>query len=529
LSAYQPGYALTHLWPAGIGHGDQNQTLPEQLLTALVPGSIQGMVTDQSTGKPISGATVTVMNVPFTNVTLTTTTDIYGNYSFSAVPATPPASAAGAITSSYVVTASAPGYSSVIQGNATGSISPTPITVGTQAALTINFQLPMVGGSIAGTVVTTAQVAVPSAVVTATLIGTPGTTTSGKSVIVIADTTGSYLFANLPPGNYSLTAATSASGTAGPVVTKTVTSGSALTGVTLIAGSGTTTATGHDSISGVVQYAVGVTVQPVVGATVQLYDQTGLTLLFTTTTNASGNYSFTNLADGTYEVKAAAGAQSQSPTQSVTVTSTVNAGAATGVNFSVSPLFTFPMGLSMVSVPFSYSAGAGDSAAILGLAPLSTGQIPIAAYNPSSNSYLLYPNLPGADGKQTVPGRAYWIKEASPQVFISAGTVVSSPFQETLSAGWNMIGNPFTTAIDWNLLQIEAPIAIGSVPANTFMSMQAALTSGLIQAPLWTYSQAQGQYIGATTLQAFGGYWIYVNPQMSQNQSLTIQFVNPLI
>ncbi|HET6386856.1 MAG TPA: carboxypeptidase regulatory-like domain-containing protein [Armatimonadota bacterium] len=527
VTAASPGYALSHSADGIQGHGDQTISGVNEFLAKLEPGTIMGQVTDAVTGAPIAGATVTVTNIPFASVTFTTTTDSNGNYVITGVPATPPAN--GVSATSYEVQVSANGYSSVtITGYGTNGTAPPPILVPSQGTVTVNASLVSAPGSISGTVVDPNNSLVSGATVTAS-----PATAGASAVTATTDSQGVFTFTGLSADTYTLQATATGFGPS-QKVTKPVAAGASITGITLQltkgtgggTGGGTTGGAGADSISGHVTVSSAGVSAPLSGLTVELFAganavTTG-TPLQSVTTDASGLYTFTGLADGTYTVIVLAPGQSQTPTANVTVAAATNGGAATQ-DFTLSPLTVFPAGIIMISLPYNYSGTSVDAATILGL-PGAGSSAPIATYDPTANQYLFYPNLPGGNGRQTQPGRGYWIKETSPMPFLTAGTPLASPFSETLAPGWNEIGDPFTTSVDWNLVQFSVPVAVGGNPPNTFITLQDALVNHIVGSPLYAYSVTQQQYVQTTTLQPFQGYWIYINPQGSMNQPVTLRF-----
>lgn len=515
-----PGFALEHAGTFGVGHGDQTILGSTILLNKLEPGTVTGKVTDSATGKPLAGVTVTLVNVPFTNVTQTTTTDANGNYTFTNVPATPPAGTMGISASSYVLTFSATGYNTVVLGVAPNSANNVAIPVLSQQTTVINAALVIQGGSITGTV-TDGTNPFPNATVTAT-----PTTLTTKPIVVTANAQGIFTFQNLNPDVYILVA-TAPGRMAGTPVRETVAAAATITGVILTIGPTTTVTTpppgtvvNTDSISGMVTISSGTTTQPVVNGQVQLLNSAGATVMATTNTSSTGAYSFTALADGTYQVNVSSANQAQAAPVTVTLNSAINNGAATGINFTLAPLFTFPEGISMLSIPYTYSAGAGDAASLFGT------QF-IAEYQPLPiNNYLFYPNLPGDAGRQVQPGRGYWVQSASPTLFLTPGSPVASPFNLLVAPGWNQIGDPFTSAVDTSLIQVIVPFAVGNNPANQPLRLQDALTAGIIRTPIFGYSQANNAYFPTSTLAPFLGYWLYVDPTGSKNQPVTLVFTN---
>jgi len=198
---------------------------------------------------------------------------------------------------------------------------------------------------------------------------------------------------------------------------------------------------------------------------------------------------------------------------------------------SLGPLAIFPMGISLVSLPFDYSSTDTDAAALFGLTAMPGGFASIAIYDPATNKYLIYPNLPGDNGKQTMPGRGYWIFEESPFDFNLPGASVSSPFSETLQPGWNMLGDPFSNPVSTDDLQITDPVAVGSVPANTPQTISQAIRSGIIGSPFWSWDNANNQYVSQdptmATLQPYVGYWLFINSQPTGDQGVTLTFTDP--
>ena len=285
-------------------------------------------------------------------------------------------------------------------------------------------------------------------------------------------------------------------------------------------------ATGADTISGDVSASFDGVSIPISGASVGLIDTITLTPLASTTTDATGHYSFGALSDGSYTVSVLSPGQPGPITQVIVLASTVNNGAGV-LPFTVPPLAIVPSGLSMASLPYDFSASSLTAASVLSITVSGTGQANIATYDPTAVTYLLYPNLPGANGTQTVPGRGYWIREDSQKPIIVGGNPVPSPFYISLAPGWNIIGDPFTRAVTVASLQFAVPVAIGTNPAGASLSFANAVAAQLVGPDVWGYNAAQNAYAATTTLQPFIGYWVYLSPLVSQGQAVTLTFTNP--
>src|SRR5579864_1437159 len=220
------------------------------------PGSITGHVSDSSSGAAIAGATVSYSGG-------STSTDSSGNYTLSNVA-----------PGSYTVTASAAGHS-----NASA-----PVSVTSNQASTLNFQLAPVTnspGAISGRVT---NITTGGAVSGATVSFSGGSAT--------ADSNGNYSFSGVTPGSYSVTAAHSGFFN----VTHSVTVNSGQTSTLNFA-----MATGGKIAGTVTNTSGGV----IAGASVTL---TGGSISTTvhTTTNSSGVYNSNWMPVGTYTVTVSA-------------------------------------------------------------------------------------------------------------------------------------------------------------------------------------------------------------------------------
>ncbi|HET6385812.1 MAG TPA: hypothetical protein VFJ58_20665 [Armatimonadota bacterium] len=186
--------------------------------------------------------------------------------------------------------------------------------------------------------------------------------------------------------------------------------------------------------------------------------------------------------------------------------------------------YRYPAGISMASVPYDYSSQGTDAAVLFGLRDVTPA--PIAIYDPAKTAYDFYPTLLDS-GKQTRPGRAYWVMESASQPSPAPGDLVASPFTESLSPGWNMIADPFPTALDASTLQLTAAVPVGNFSAGTSISENDASTAGLIGGPLWTYDTSSKQYQQTTTLQPYSGAWIFIDRTVSGGQPVTLKFTLP--
>jgi hypothetical protein len=252
------------------------------LAPASGPGAFHGKVTNQSSGAALSGATVTYSGG-------STTTDSVGNYAVANVPG-----------GTYSVTASRTGYL-----NRTGNVA---VTAGTDTQFDIQLAT---AGQVTGTVKhSDGTVAVGASV----------EVRSGDLSTVVTQTTNSsgvYNSGWIAVGNYTITA--SQSGYNNAQTTAAVNSGQTTTAALLTLTPSGTTSPGK--ISGKVTNAIS-------GAALSGATVSGT--LGTRTTDTPGNYSFTNVAAGTYKLTA-----SKSGYLSRSFTVTVASGASVTQNMPI--------------------------------------------------------------------------------------------------------------------------------------------------------------------------------------------------
>lgn len=219
------------------------------------PGSVIGTVLATAAGNPIIGANVSIYQG--SNILASSLTDSNGAYLMSNL---------------------APGhYTLVVSANLFQNASQ-GATVTSNQTTTANFTLADLPGSITGTIT--------GAAATVDLL-------QGQNLIASTATTsdGSFSFSNLSPGNYTVRAQAQNFQTAlvGASVLANMTTN---VSVTLQAQTGTLTG----------QVVDAVTTNPLANVTVEVMQNA--IVIDSTLTSASGNYSISNLAPGTYTVRA---------------------------------------------------------------------------------------------------------------------------------------------------------------------------------------------------------------------------------
>jgi Carboxypeptidase regulatory-like domain len=218
--------------------------------------SISGTVT--LIGGALPGVTINLTGAS----TAATTTDASGNYSFT-----------GLANGSYTVTPSKTG----------NTFSPVSLAVSVSGAS-------MTGQNFTATASTATTYSISGKVSGAVLQNVTITLGGANSGSTTTDASGNYSFTGLANGSYTVTPSKTGN-TFSPVSLAVSVSGASMTGQNFTATASTATTY---SISGTFTFPGGVTA----GVTMTL----GGTNSGSTTTDASGNYSFTGLANGTYTV-----------------------------------------------------------------------------------------------------------------------------------------------------------------------------------------------------------------------------------
>ncbi|MEW4288285.1 carboxypeptidase regulatory-like domain-containing protein [Rossellomorea marisflavi] len=253
-------------------------------VNVLAAATINGTITDQTTGLVLPNTTVTLLQG--VTVIATTSSNAAGFYSFTNV-----------VPGNYTVQASRTNYT-------TASVN---TSVSSGSSQTVNIALQPLTSNITGNVSSGGPINNATIVLTNTSGTVVATTTTNAA--------GNYSFTGITPGSYNLSvnAAGFQSQTAGVT---TVANQTAIVNFVLVANPGAISGTVRDSVTNA----------PIQGSTVELLTPTGI-LLSTTVSDVTGQYTFGNLAPGSYQVRAVALGYSTS-----TVSAQVVSGATTTAN-----------------------------------------------------------------------------------------------------------------------------------------------------------------------------------------------------
>lgn len=179
-----------------------------------------------------------------------------------------------------------------------------------------------------------------------------------------------------------------------------------------------------------------------------------------------------------------------------TITASENGTDATAqLQTTVPPtLHTFDAGLQMIAAP-------ADDTGVTLANLFAQNNPPLAVW--TGSSYVVTPTAPAND---IVPGQGYWAHPASSVTLYDLGddTVSTAPIDVSLSAGWNMIGDPMNVAAPASGLEVMSG-------GNTYSFADANL-AGRVGATFYTWQPGDSEYETVTStgsLQPFIGYWVY--------------------
>ncbi len=463
-----PGYIAQKANAVAV-HGAESSDV-NILLTEAEPGTLRGRVTYPDGTTPIQGALVTATEV-ITGQQFTAVSDAQGNYVITRLPTSRVEDGGG-----YDVTATKAGFSP--------DQPPQPVRVSIPPAteVTQDFRLKPAPGNVAGTV-TRADTGEPIANALVTIKS--GTTTVASAT---TDQNGQYTITGVDGGTYQATA--SAAGFSPQTKTIVVQSNQTITEDFQLE------PVPPGSISGLVIRQGDQ--QPEEGVEVEVVSSNKTYRTTTGPAQTENGYTFnwriTGVDAGDYTVRVRKSGFTPVPeSRTVTVQSDTE---TTGVNFTLKPLHIFATGLSLISVPFDYPTQ--DPADVLNVQAADRPNFKLFAW--SLGRYVTYPNVP-ADRVRL--GRAFFLNTPRPLVITQEGASADTgiPFEIPLVPGWNLVGVPYNFSLRWLDMKVRDGASV--------VSVQDAIANQAIRNGLWTY--ISGQYVLATELQPWMGYWVRAN------------------
>lgn len=238
----------------------------------------------------------------------------------------------------------------------------------------------------------------------------------------------------------------------------------------------TTVSSGY-AIKGYVRDETGA---PVAGARVDASQTTRAAA--SDVTDASGYYEITGLAAGTYDVYVTASGRPTELLDSITLTAE---SSVVTLDTRVPPAAPWQPGLYLCAVPFEFENP--DPAAVFG----SAAGLKLARWtaDAAGGSYTYYGQAGSFPG--LAPGVGFWLaaSDATALALQQAGAPVTeaAPFAIPLSAGWNMVGNPFCGEVEWGAVQVRR--------GGETVSLETAAHNAWIRPYAWAYDPAAKQYV----------------------------------
>lgn len=498
LEAYRPGYDIDHHYDYETTHAALGAIIVDFILTQSPPGAISGVVTAQATSKFLSNVQVTVYEAleiePPEPAQAPMETAQVGQYERGAEMGSAVTAADGTYSIGGLPGGSggAPRYY-FVEADGTGigyGIEEELVEVFSGNNTPVDFALSAAPGTLKATITRTDTGdplvgAIVQVLQNTTVIKSEVTDANGEVAI------------DLVPNSYQVRASAAGFGQSTP--TGFVIESTETTEVDV-----TLSPEPPGSLSGrVVSARTG---QPIGGVWVHMkvndVDVVPPVQSSTTfTTPPAGepyNYKFDEAPTGQVEVEPEAIGYTVQPLSRAVVVATGQETA--GVNFQLSSLRTFLSGLQLMSTPYDYeflwdgTQDLNDPALLLGVDPAS---LMIAAYQPLAHRYQFYPQAP-ADHFRL--GRGYWLNLAGAVDLSRQGLPASDPHSIRLKTGWNLVGDPFTRAIDLNTAEVIDQYGVS-------MTLQQAAASGKLQAALFAY--VLGGYRIVSVLSPWVGYWMH--------------------
>ncbi len=365
----------------------------------------------------------------------------------------------------------------------TQSVAPAP------AASTLTISADPITPTMAQSVILTADVLPTPATGTVTFALTPET---GNAVTRTAAVTNGIATATVPAGTlgagtYSLSAAFAPANAS--AYTASTSNGAALT---VTNATTTTLASSFNANSAVfgqsVTFTATVTSASGTPGGDVVFSVDGTALSPISLTNREAALTLSSLSVGTHTLTAAYSGSSVFAASSTAtpLMQTVNVASTPTV------LHTFPAGLQMISVPKNY---AGVSLANAWTAPAGQG---LYTWNGGPN-YLTGRTLPA-------PGQGAWVILANSASLYDTGaaTNTSTPFSISLIRGWNLIGDPFASAVAESGLEVT--------DGNRTLTLAQANAAAVVSSTLYTYRAGDTQYEAQGILGSllpYQGYWVY--------------------
>ena len=153
--------------------------------------------------------------------------------------------------------------------------------------------------------------------------------------------------------------------------------------------------------------------------------------------------------------------------------------------------FNYPPGLSIMAIgALPATAQSRGLADILGID--GNPNVDLAYYEGTdpANPYVIFSDNPNDPGFNQALGRAWWIKtDHAILINISGQPVPPGDFQLPVSSGWTLLGNPFSTALDFTITQVTG------IGQGTPVSLQTSNELGFTRDYAWGFDSFTNSYV----------------------------------
>lgn len=149
--------------------------------------------------------------------------------------------------------------------------------------------------------------------------------------------------------------------------------------------------------------------------------------------------------------------------------------------------FSYRAGLSIISLGAVPPGEVRSIADIMGIAPGEGTNL--AYWDPGINDYVIWSASPTAGVFNHRLGRAWWLKTESPiLVNLSGQPAGPGGFERSVVPGWNMVGNPFATRLDF------AGTEVTNIGRGTPVDLATSNDLGFTRDYAWAFDTAANSY-----------------------------------
>lgn len=173
----------------------------------------------------------------------------------------------------------------------------------------------------------------------------------------------------------------------------------------------------------------------------------------------------------------------------------------------LNPLPGAANGLEMVSIPYEFANNDAEVVFQTLGSLLPGGPASLIRYDPGTNDYQWFPN---SQTTAITPGKAFWLlnRNRTPVVLPADATAVDNTrvYNLDVKAGWNQIGNPFTSSVRMDTVRVAAA-------SGGEWTLEEAVSRNMLLPTIFAYDPATNSYTWELTAaeswaNPYTGYWL---------------------